>query len=482
MKNKTKNLTAVLTQQMALTYAVGILGLQLLIGTVNSFQAEFYNKMYSSFDANIFYASAIIIFIAKIISCIADPIIGSLIDKSNLKGGKMRPWILRSAFPIAILTTIIFIYIPFDNFQNGKILLYAYITITTVLWNMSMSFADIPSSGMLSLLSPVEEERNNAAGLSNIMKQIGALAPGFVVTAVMLVLNAVKGEGNYEDKTYYLLTALVMFVICLPCYLLNYTKTRERVESSGKSNNVSFKEMFSELKTNKLILIVFLINMLGFARNIIQIVCVQANGALIGKVTLFGSEMDPTSGATWLPRIFGLVASFVLIAFLPKFHAKFGEKKMYIFFSVAAFIVGMGCTVFYWLLPEGSPLRYGQSALVMIMIMQTIVPCFNIANTYVPLVMTANIVEYLAKKTGNGKEGVNYAILSMSIKLSNAICVVTGLLIIAASGYTQVAYETGAITVKMQNIVMFAYSGAGAISALLSVIPMLFYKLDKNEK
>ncbi|MDE6723365.1 MAG: MFS transporter, partial [Eubacterium sp.] len=126
--NKTKTLSV----SSALIYALGIFGVQIFIGYMNSFQTEFYNKMYSPFDSNIFYASAIIIFIAKLISCLFDPLIGAMIDKSSLKGGKMRPWVLRSALPLAVLTTLIFIYIPFDQF-GGKILLYAYITVTPVL-------------------------------------------------------------------------------------------------------------------------------------------------------------------------------------------------------------------------------------------------------------------------------------------------------------------------------------------------------------
>ena len=44
------------------------------------------------------------------------------------------------------------------------------------------------------------------------------------------------------------------------------------------------KEMCNELKKNKMILIVFLVNLLGFARSMGLIVGVQANGALIGKI------------------------------------------------------------------------------------------------------------------------------------------------------------------------------------------------------
>ena len=474
-KNKTLSVSS------ALIYALGIFGVQIFIGYMNSFQTEFYNKMYSSFDSNIFYASAIIIFIAKLISCLFDPLIGAMIDKSSLKGGKMRPWVLRSALPLAVLTTLIFIYIPFDQF-GGKILLYVYITVTTVLWNIAMSFADIPSQGMLSLLSPDADERNVAASFSNIAKTMALALPGVFVTVVMMLLGMIKGEGNYEDKEYYLITALVFFVLGTALILLMYRKNKEAVESSKSSQTVSIKEMFREMKNNKMIFIVFLINMLGFARSMGLIVCVQANGALIGKINLFGMVMDTTADATWLPGILGGVSGFIGICLIPLINKKLGEKKTYIAFSVSTFVFNMAVTVFYWLLPQDSAFRYGNTALYMIMIFQFLTGFLTAANTYIPLVMTADIVDYRLYKTGERKEGVNYAILSLSIKLSNAICVAAGLLLVAASGYTQVVYETGSIPAKMQNIIMFSYMGFVGVSALISAIPMFFYKIDNRVK
>ena len=479
MKDKQKTLST----KSALIYAIGIFGVQLFIGYMNSFQTEFYNKMYSGFDKNIFYASAIIIFIAKLLSCIFDPLIGAMIDKSDLKGGKMRPWVLRSAFPIAILTTVIFIYIPFDSFGgNAKLLLYGYITLTTVLWNIAMSFADIPSQGMLSLLSPDAEERNTAAGFSNIAKSIALVAPGIFVTIVMLTLNAIKGEGNYPDKEYYLVTALVFLLLGTFCYLLIYFCNREKVPSTQSANSISIREMLDELKTNKMILIVFLIYILGFARTMSTIVCVQANGALVGKVDLLGMHMDTTSDATWLPGLLGGVSGMIGICIVPAINKKFGEKKTYIAFSLATFIYSTAVCIFYWCIPAESLLRYGNPALYFILLTQFISGFMLSANTYIPLVMTADIVDYQLYRTGKRKEGVNFAILSMAIKLSNALCVAAGLLVIAVSGYTQVVYETGFIPVRTQNIVMFAYTGFVGISALLSAIPMFFYKIDEKAK
>ncbi|MCL2508111.1 MAG: MFS transporter [Oscillospiraceae bacterium] len=474
---KQKNPNQILSPSRALIYAIGIFGVQLFVGYVNNFQMEFYNKMYSGFDSNIFYASAIIIFAAKILSCVSDPIIGSFIDRGNLKGGKIRPWILFSAPPIAILTTVLFIFIPF----NSKPLLYGYITLTTVLWNIAMSFADIPSQGMLSRLSPNVGERDLAASLSNIAKSAALAAPGVFVTIVMLLLNVIKGEGNYPDKTYYLITALFIMLFGSFCYMLIYWKNREAVKNAPPAT-VTFKDMFAEMKSNKMIFIVFLVYLLGFARAMTIIVMVQANGALIGKVNFLGTVMDTTADASWLPGLLGAVTGIIGVSVIPIINKKLGEKKTYIMFTTGMFFFGMACCVFYWLLPADSPLRYGNPALYFIMATQLVSALLFSANTYIPLIMTADIVDYQHWKTGQRKEGVNFAILSMSIKISTALCVAVGLLLIAFSGYSQVVYETGSIPVRTQNIVMFAYMGFAAVSSLVSAVPMLFYKIDAKTK
>jgi len=231
-----------------------------------------------------------------------------------------------------------------------------------------------------------------------------------------------------------------------------------------------------------MILIVFLIYILGFARTMALSVCVQGNGALIGRVNLFGMTMDTTADATWLPGILGAVSGLVGVSIVPLINKKLGEKKTHIWFAALNFAFTAAVCVFYWALPADSPLRYGNPALYFIMAIQFIFSFLFSTNTYIPLVMTADIVDYQQWKTGRRKEGVNFAILSMAIKLAGALSVAVGLLVIAISGYTNVMYETGFIPVRTQNIAMFAYFGFAGVSALASVVPMLFYRIDAKVK
>lgn len=134
--NKKEKKAGALTANMWI-YALGLMGINLGIGLINSYQAEFFNKI---LQADLMAVAGIIL-AAKFISIVADFVIGNLIDRANFKAGKMRPWILFSAFPLAVLTMISFVFIPFSS-NAGR---YIYIIFVVVLWNISMTMADIPS-------------------------------------------------------------------------------------------------------------------------------------------------------------------------------------------------------------------------------------------------------------------------------------------------------------------------------------------------
>ena len=120
-----------------------------------------------------------------------------------------------------------------------------------IFWNVSMTLADIPSQGMLSLVSKDPADTNNAAGIANTLKS-GALAISGIFMTVVCMITGSEGVG----KTEYLITAGVMCGIGLVFQLLMYFKCKEMVKSRT-SSAMSFKEMFRELKHNKQILIVF---------------------------------------------------------------------------------------------------------------------------------------------------------------------------------------------------------------------------------
>lgn len=468
-------------------YALGLMGINLGIGLINSYQAEFFNKI---LHADLMMV-AVIILVAKFISIGADFVIGNLIDRANFKAGKMRPWILFSAFPLAVLTMISFIFINFKS-DAGR---YVYVVFVVVLWNISMTMADIPAQGMLSLISKNSDEVNNAAGLGNTLKSIALASPGVFISLVC----AITQSGGEVGKTEYLITAGVMAGVGLVFQLLMYFKCKEVVKSTT-SAGMSFKEMFIELKNNKMILLLFATYILGFGRNIALGIAVQASCILIrdgidfSNIPLLGLLFpEPLRGdaCSWAIGLTSAVSSMVTILLNPVINKKIGEKKYFIIAGFYGFFTALLFTLIYIFTPDGG---FGRS-IYAIWIYQFIFGFSFGPNGYLPMVMTADIVDYQEWKTGKRTEGTQFAILSMSNKLSNALSVSLGILLIGAINYSadtyfEVANGTSAvytemsqyITTDMQNKAWIIYFMLPGICMLASSIIMFFYKIDEKTK
>lgn len=482
--NKKEKKAGALTANMWI-YALGLMGINLGIGLINSYQAEFFNKI---LQADLMAVAGIIL-AAKFISIVADFVIGNLIDRANFKAGKMRPWILFSAFPLAVLTMISFVFIPFSS-NAGR---YIYIIFVVVLWNISMTMADIPSQGMLSLISKSSEEVNNAAGLGNTLKSVALAAPGVFVSFVCIL----TGSDGAVGQTEYLITAAIMAGLGLIFQLLMYFKCKEIVKSNT-STGMSFKEMFRELKNNKMLLIVFGTYILGFGRNIglgiaVQATCILVRDGIdlsfIGMGTLYGDA------CSWAIGITSAISSMVTIVLNPIINKKLGEKKYFITAGFYGFAVTLIATLIYTLSPTGS---FGRSIWA-IWIYQFFLGFAFGPNGYLPMVMTADIVDYQEWKTGKRTEGTQFAILSMSNKLSNALSVSLGILFIGAIGYDAAKYAdvshigvqgsaenmqaiASYVTDGMQNKAWIIYFLLPGLCMLASSLLMFFYKIDEKTK
>ena len=460
-------------------YALGVMGINLAIGLVNSYQAEFFNNI---LGANLMIFAAILL-ASKFISIVADFVIGNLIDRANFKSGKMRPWILISAFPLAVVTMITFVFIPFKSDAG----MYVYITFMTILWNVSMTLADIPSQGMLALLSNDGIEKNDAAGLANTLKSIALACPGVIVTIVgMLTGSEVTG------KTEYLITAGIMCGLGLIFQLLMYFKTKE-VVVSRTSSAMSFKEMFCELKNNKMLIIMFLTYILGFGRNIGLGIAVQAtyilvrDGVDLSFLSFLGFEGKLYGPAiSWAIGITSAVSSMVTIVFNAAINKKLGEKKYFIGAGLYGFAISVISVIMYCC--GGTALR----SFWAILVYQFFLGFAYGPNGFLPMVMTSDIVDYQEWKTGKRTEGTQFAILSMANKLSNALSVAVGIFLIGAIGFSaskasgiiETAPDTIStyITDDMQNKAWIIYFLIPGLCMLASSIPMFFYKIDEKTK
>ena len=117
-----------LTKMNIWSFAVSGFGQNLIIGFVNSYILFFYTDVFLLGAG----PASLLMIISRIWDAVDDPVMGTLVDKTRTKWGKMRPYIIFTALPLAVSTASLFLIIPGLG-QNGKI---AYAYVTYILWGI----------------------------------------------------------------------------------------------------------------------------------------------------------------------------------------------------------------------------------------------------------------------------------------------------------------------------------------------------------
>lgn len=447
-------------------YSLGLFGFQAIVGLLNSYQAEFDGSI---LGVNVSVV-AILILIAKIVSAVADPIVGNLVDRSHSKLGKFKSMIVYSIVPLFLFTAVIFIDVPFKSNQTTT---YVWIFVTYLIWSIAMTMGDVPSQGIASVLTPNPTERTNVVSISNTFKQVGFSACVVIVPIVCLIIPGGSQVFGFEGDTdtpmiasEYLGTAILTAVLGCALFALIPLINKERV-SNVSTEKTTAKDMINALKNNKPFMLVIISYFLGFGRQMAMGIQVQAATVILGSQNLVA-----------VLGIVTAVGSMISMALCPLLIKKLNEKNAYILLSVYGFAASIFSFVvghFWFKSPDNMVLTVLFYASLFLIGLQ-----FG-AVTLMPMIMTADAVDYYEYETGKRMEGACYSILTLTIKVCLALGTAVGLIFVQKSGYYE-SLSTGAFTTGTKDIIFFAYTALPGILALLSVIPMFKYDIVGDKK
>ena len=182
-------------------------------------------------------AVSIMFLVTKFIDGVSDLIVGYLIDKTNTRWGKSRPWILFGAIPFGV-TAVLAFSVP-DIGQTGM-LIYAYVTY--ILLSTSYTIVNIPMASILPALSENPHERTVLASSRTFFSSVGST----VVSAFALTLVDKFGNGN--EALGFRIVMIIFGVIGCLVFFFCFFNTKERV--MVQAENVSLKANISCLLHN----------------------------------------------------------------------------------------------------------------------------------------------------------------------------------------------------------------------------------------
>ena len=374
--------------------------------------------------------------IPKIWDAINDPIMGVIVDKSNLKGGKFLPWMRFVVYALPLITILTFFQL---SESKTTMLVLGYIFYTS--WGMIFTIGDVPAFSISTVMTDAIPERDRLLTLNRLGAVVGVL-----LTAAFLVIKGMIGF-SYTVVAY----VAISFVFMLP---ITFT-AKERIPYH-RNKSITLKAIFSHLFHNKYLLFYFLGYFAICAVNTLQFVA-----AYFAKSNL-GDE-----GLTMTIMAVSIVPLLLVVPFLPKMIERFGKRNITIWCSIVFIIVSI---VQYFV---------GYENFMLFLVLTTIRVIFSNTPLLIYGMFTADCVEYGAYTTGERTEGIAFSIQTFTTKLGGAVTQWISLLIIGLAGYIEQSAVQPPSALHAIWSVLTLVPIAGFVVML--VIMLFFYKLKEDD-
>ncbi|MCU1411326.1 MAG: transporter [Rhodoglobus sp.] len=387
-----------------------------------------------------------IITVAKIADAVLDPVMGSIIDMTRTRWGKLRPYILFSALPVAVLSGLLFT-VP-DADEPLKLV---YFGIAYLLWGIAYTVCDVPFWGLIGSAFVDPSARTRVIGF---VRAFGAIALGLSTLGMPWIARALSFGSAETTAQGWSLAVFLTSILGMAVFLLAFFNARER-QTTAVSMRLSFRQLFTTLAKNTPLLMVLLGSILGFGRFI-----VQAGGAVFVVIAYNSEGTFTLVGAA-------IIAGLVISSFAtPALLRRWSGRTLVVASSLVAVVLYLG--LFF--------AGFENLAVVLVFIFLTglTLGIFLV----VQATMIADSVDDVEKRLGVRNDGISFATLTFVSKIMNAVALlVFGVFIVAAG------YENGVtVTPAMQGTVFASITLVPAISCLLSIVPFLFYRLGGKKE
>ena len=418
---------------------------------------------------------------ARIWDAINDPIMGYIMDRAHPKRGKMRPYLLYTPIPIAILTVLLF-YAP--NLSGVSLMVYA--SVTYVLWGMIYTSSDVPFWSLPNAMTPNPAERGDIISKGRTANGVGSAVPMAFFMVLGFILPKFNLSGTELEKTKYMVIALFCAIVGNILFASVYFKTKERVHiPDPPKRKKGEKTALGRIFSCKPLMLTALMGVLSSARYMYQAgaVHVARYSFYIGKdltgLSLAEKEAALQSNVSLVSTVFQVASAlgmFGAMLLMPLLFRKFNYKQIIIFTS----LLGAAASVIVWFL------GYERFWLCVPFFVISCIPlgAINVCS----FAMIGDCLDYMEWKTGARLTGLGSAIQSFVTKFGNAISTsfIIVMYMIVNLNVADINASVTANPLEMTEAVrtgMFSLiSIIPAVSLLLCTVPLFFYDLVGEKK
>ena len=431
-------------------YAAGGIGIRLGIGAITGYFLIYLTNV-ALLDIAICSA---IIAVSKLFDGISDIVVGNIIDNTVSNLGKARIWLLRMCLPFAVTLMLLF-WVPSGLPQLLK---YVYVfLIYNIVNTVMLTFMSLSHYSLVSLISGDRKEQTILSSIQALTRSIGAICGSVVFVRL---LNTFTNEpGNQNTQVAYTRSIAVFCAAMLVLTLITVIGTRERVRTAPVRKKTSL------LKESAASLILLLKNrywvtLIVCDLLIIIVLQLMATGAPYYALYIL-KDMNYVSQILMT----NLIPTVLIMFAVPFLTEKFGKRKVFAAGLVIAILglIGVGLTA-----PSITPM----------LLFNGLAGLGHGLHKGTVVALTADMVIYTEKTTGQFKAGTGNAGLSAAEKLGTGLASVILGSLLAIAGFNAALKVQPEAASNMISMLFIWIPVLGLVIVL--AIFLLFFDLERK--
>ena len=352
-----------------------------------------------------------LVVIIRIAEIFIDPLLGNLIDNTNTKWGRFRPWQFFGGLISAVLLAVIFSGM-FGLVNVNTTLFIVLFVITFIVLDVFYSLRDISFWGMIPALSNDSHERSTYTALGSFGGSIGYNGLTIVVIPIVTFFSYVFTGKHQESQSGWTCFAIIVAIlgVLTVCSVAFGTKESTSSLRAKAEENGGPLAAFKAIAQNDQLLWVALSYLLYAIAN------VATTGVLL---FLFKFVLD-NQAAYSMTGVIALVAGLIMAPLYPILNKRIPRRVLY--------IVGMTSMIVAYIL-------LGLFSTNMTVVFIALV-LFYIPGTLIQMTAILSLtdsIEYGQLKNGKRNEAVTLSVRPMLDKIGGALSNgITGFIAVAA--------------------------------------------------
>lgn len=228
-------MAARLSRRHTVTYGVGAIGNGVFV-TVPGLLLLFYLTDVMGVGAGL---AAVVLFVPKLWDAFANPLVGSLSDRSNSRFGKRRPFLLVGGTATALAFVLLFSAPDFHSELAAALYVSGVFTVTMTTYAVFC----VPWSAMPAEMTPDYHERTRLTSVRMVLLTVGILVGGGLAPALV---------GDPGTRGSYAFMSVVVAAVLLAAFLTAWWGTRGTVTTPALLGpRPTLRQQYDVIRTNR---------------------------------------------------------------------------------------------------------------------------------------------------------------------------------------------------------------------------------------